>query len=255
MLSFVRGIVVIGLGGIGTWLAPPLCRYLHDKRFGGDIVFADGDSFSELNLGRQDAGIDDIHKPKAQVMADRLQRCLPGLHLRAFNQYVAAGNVVDLIKDRSLVITAVDNHPARAVVARHAATLRDVCVLSAGNDKLDGNLHVYLRRGDVDETVPLIDRHPEIAKSRTGDRATLGCDELIALGETQLIATNFLAAAALLVAFHALWDRDSLRRSRHSRNLPVPQEVFFDIRSQAMACIPVRELAPAAPLIPVAAAT
>jgi hypothetical protein len=246
MLSFVRSIVVIGLGGIGTWLAPPLCRYLHDKRFGGDIVFADGDSFSELNLGRQDAEIADMHKPKAQVMADRLQRSLPGLHLRALNQYVTSHNVADLIKDRSLVVTAVDNHPARAIVALHATALRDVCVLSAGNEKYDGNIHVFMRRGGKDDTIPLVERHPEIAKSKAGDRATLGCDELIALGQTQLITTNFLAAAALLVVFHGLWDRDSVRKSRLHRNLPLPQEVFFDIRSQAMACIPVHEVAPAA---------
>lgn len=252
MLNFVRNVIVIGLGGIGTWLASPLARFLHEKHFGGEVILVDGDTFSELNLNRQDAEACEIGKPKAAAVAERLARAMPGLHLRTITEYITAVNVADILKDRALIIVAVDNHPARAIVARHAATLRDVCVLSAGNDKFDGNVHVYLRKAGRDETVPLMERHPEIAKSHTGDRATLGCDESITLGQTQLITTNFMAAAALLVAFHALWDRDSLRKGRPHLT-PVPQEVFFDIRSQAMACIPARGPAPPEPALAVIA--
>ena len=164
---------------------------------------------------------------------------MPGLHIRTFTEYVTDENVAQVVKEKSLVLSAVDNHPARAVVARHAATLQNICVLSAGNEKWDGNVHVYLRRAGRDMSVPLIDRHPEIAKSKAGDRATLGCDELITLGQSQLLVTNFLAASALLVAFHVLWERDEIHKSRAYRQSHIPQEIFFDVRAQAMSAIPV----------------
>jgi len=239
MLSFIRNIAVIGLGGIGTWFVPPFARFLHEKRFSGELLLADGDTFSALNLNRQDAETAEIGRHKAAAVAQRLARSMPGLHLRTCTEFVRAENVAQAVNEKSLVVMAVDNHPARAVVARHAATLRDICVLSAGNDKWDGNVHVYLRRAGRDMSVPLIERHPEIGISRSGDRATLGCDELIALGQSQLLVTNFLAAGALLVAFHALWDRDEIHKSRTHRQSPVPQEIFFDVRSQAMSAIPV----------------
>jgi molybdopterin/thiamine biosynthesis adenylyltransferase len=239
MLNFVQRVAVIGLGGIGAWFVPPFARFLHERRFGGELLLADGDTFSGLNAGRQDMDATDIGKNKAVAVAERLGHVLPGLHLRTFTEYVTAHNVAQVVKERSLAIVAVDNHPARATVARHAATLRDVCVLSAGNEKYDGNVHVSLRRAGQDLCPPLLDRHPEIAASRHNDRALLGCEELIALGEGQLLVTNFLAAAAILATFYVLWDRDAVRRRRAPRGFDLPQEVFFDVRATAMAAIPV----------------
>ena len=252
MLNFVQNIAVIGLGGIGTWFMPPFARFLHEKHFGGDVLLVDGDTFSELNLNRQDAESAEIGHPKALAVAQRLARAMPGLHIRTFTEYVTDENVAQVVKEKSLVLSAVDNHPARAVVARHAATLQNICVLSAGNEKWDGNVHVYLRRAGRDMSVPLIDRHPEIAKSKAGDRATLGCDELITLGQSQLLVTNFMAASALLVAFHVLWERDEIHKLRAYRQSLIPQEIFFDVRAQAMSAIPVA--APHAVEQPLAAA-
>ena len=239
MLNFVQRIAVIGLGGIGTWFVPPFARFLHEHRFGGAIVLADGDAFSELNAHRQDMEAADIGTPKAAVVSERLARTLPGLHLRTFTEYVTAQNIGQVLKESSLAVVAVDNHPARAVVARQAVTLRDVCVLSAGNEKYDGNVHVFLRRAGKNICTPLLERHPEVAKSRSGDRSTMGCDELIGMGFPQLLVTNFLAAAALLAAFHSLWDKDALRRSHGPRPAGPPQEVFFDVRTVAMTAIPI----------------
>jgi len=243
MLNFVQHITVIGLGGIGTWFVPPLARFLHERHFGGEVVLADGDTFFVLDLGRQDMETADIGRHKATAIGERLARTLPGLHLRPFTEYITPANVAQVVKEQSLAIVAVDNHPARAAVARHAATLRDVCVLAAGNDKYDGNVHITLRRAGKDLCVPLLERHPEIARRHSGDRTELGCDELIALGEPQLLVTNFMAAAALLAAFYVLWDRDAVRRTQASRALRLPQEVFFDVRAVAMAVVPICEIA------------
>ena len=236
MSNFIRTISLIGLGGIGSWFVTPFLRFLSAEGFTGEITLADGDKFSAENVGRQNVDHTEIGLPKVTVFTNRLALALPGLRLRTFTEYVSEENVATVIKDGSLVVVAVDNHPARALISRHAGTLRDTCVLSAGNEKYDGNVHVYLRRAGRDMSVPLLERHPEIAKARSGDRAEMGCEQLAAAGEPQLLVTNFMAATALLVAFHAVWEKEAGARSRRHR-APLPQEVYFDVRQQAMSAI------------------
>jgi hypothetical protein len=111
-----------------------------------------------------------------------------------------------------------------------------VCVLSAGNEKLDGNVHVLLRRGGRAVTAPLLQRHPEIIGARRGDRSAMGCEELVAQGDTQLLVTNFLAAAAVLAALHILWTHGE--RSGRRRQTTIPQELYFDAGQGALSLVP-----------------
>lgn len=153
--------------------------------------------------------------------------------ITAHNDYVGPDNVRQAVVERALVLTCVDNHPARVCIDRHAVRLRDVCVISAGNERLDGNVHVSLRRAGRPLTAPLLDRHPEIAAVTHGDRTEAGCGELIARGEPQLLVTNFMAAAAMLTAFHALWTP-----AERKRRAVVPQELYFDVGQGALSLIP-----------------
>ena len=100
MLNFVQHIAVIGLGGIGTWFVTPFARFLHEHRFGGELVLADGDTFSALNAHRQDMETMDIGKSKAAVLAERLGRTMPGLHLRTFTEYVTTDNAAEVVKEK-----------------------------------------------------------------------------------------------------------------------------------------------------------
>lgn len=236
MVRNVERIVLIGCGGIGTWLLAPLLRFLNAESFDGEIHLWDGDHYTAGNAERQEFAYDRIGANKAEVQADVFLAHYPALRLRARAEYVTPENSLEAVRERSLILVAVDNHPARALVARRASALREICVLSAGNEVLDGNVHVTLRRGAKDLTVPLLARHPEIAHSMKGDRAEAGCEERVAKGETQLLVTNFLAAASLLAAFHALWTHGD----RHGRrkNTVVPQEIFFDAGACAMTLVP-----------------
>lgn len=236
MVRNVERIVLIGCGGIGSWLLAPLLRFLNAGHFDGEIYLWDGDRYTAGNAERQEFAYDRIGVNKAEVQADVFLAHYPALRLRARGQYVTPETIHEAVRERSLVLVAVDNHPARALVARRASELREVCVLSAGNETLDGNVHVTLRRGGRDMTVPLLARHPEVAHFKQGDRADAGCEERIARGETQLLVTNFLAAASLLAAFHALWTHGG----RHGRrkNTVIPQEVYFDAGTCAMTLLP-----------------
>ncbi len=64
---------------------------------------------------------------------------------------------------------------------------------------------------------------------------SLVVEDLIAQGETQLLVTNFLAAAAMLAAFHTLWTYGQ-RTGRRSKTL-IPQEIYFDAASCAMSLV------------------
>ena len=236
MLSFVQHVCFVGMGGIGGWCVPPLLRFLHAESFAGDIVLVDGDAFTLGNMARQDANPEDTGEFKADVFTTRLLHALPGLRLRSCPEFITVDNVARLVPENSLVLSAVDNHPARAVMARHAATLQDACILSAGNDLLDGNVHITLRRAGKDLTIPLLERHTEIATAKSGDRSRMGCEDLIAAGRPQLLVTNFLAAAALFTAFYCLWDKEMGRRSRKRRSALL-QEVYFDVRDPALSAL------------------
>jgi molybdopterin/thiamine biosynthesis adenylyltransferase len=233
MLGFVRSVAVVGLGGIGSWFVPPFLRFLRAEGTENEILLVDGDVFAEHNRERQDVDAEGIGQPKAVVWAERMTLSLPGLRVRAVPEFVTRENVDRVVGDGSLAVVAVDNHPARALVASHAASLRDVCVLSAGNELYDGNAHVLLRRAARDLTVPLLDRHPEVARQREGDREEMGCEELVTEGVPQLVVTNFMAAAALLSAFHSLWAASDERRERRA----LVQEVYFDVREHAMSAV------------------
>lgn len=238
MLRRSEYVVVIGCGGIGSWLLPPLLRFLSAERYRGEIHLWDGDRYSTGNAQRQEFSPEALGANKAEAQAEAFQALYPALALVAWPAYVTATNAGESVRESSVVLVAVDNHPARAVIARQAASLLDVCVLSAGNEMRDGNVHVTLRTGGVDRTVPLLERHPEIAATRRGDRATAGCEDQIDRGQTQLLVTNFMAAAGLLAAFHALWTYGE-RCGRRKANL-IPQEVFFDAGTCGMSALPAR---------------
>ena len=235
MLCNICSIAVIGCGGIGSWLLPPLLRFLNAEHFAGEIHLWDGDHFSSGNSERQEFDHGALGLPKAEALIEHFKLLFPALRLREHNIYVTDKNVPEAVSESALVISCVDNHPARALIERRAVQLHDCCVLSAGNERYDGNVHVLLRAAGKTLNVPNLERHPEIATARGGDRATLGCEDLVAQGETQLLVTNFLAAAAMLAAFHLLWNHG--QRTGRRRISGLPQEVFFDAASCAMSLV------------------
>ena len=170
-LNFVRSVAVIGCGGIGSWLMPPLFRFLSSEDFNGEISLWDGDRYEIKNTKRQDFEEDALGEFKAQAQAERLQYMFQKLNIHSRNDYVTDANVGQVVCENSLVFTCVDNHPARARIDRQAEKLDNVCVLSAGNEFYDGNTTVTLRINGKYLTESLIARHPEIADAKKGDRA------------------------------------------------------------------------------------
>ena len=227
MLNFVQHIAVIGLGGIGTWFLTPFARFLHEHHFAGEIILADGDTFSTLNAHRQDMEASDVGRPKAAALAERLARTMPGLHLRTFTEYVTADNVAEVVKEKSLVAVAVDNHPARAIIARHAADLMTCACFPPATRSTTATCTCILRRAGKDLPRRSWNGTRRLPRAAAATAPRWAATSSITLGEPQLLVTNFLAAAALLVAFHALWDRDAARRMRGQRPVGLSQETLL----------------------------
>ncbi len=208
-------IKAIGIGGIGCALLPFLCRYLQYAGEKARITLIDGDRFERANAYRQSFS---RLGNKAEVKAQELAREFENLSLRAAPEFVTAENVSRLIRESDLLFLMVDNHASRKLVSDHAATLKEVILISGGNDFVDGNIQVYARSQDQDLTPSLSRYHPEIAQPQDRNPADLSCEELMAAGEPQLLFTNLMVAALMLNAFYA-WSRDRLTYS----------EVYLDI--------------------------
>lgn len=194
-------IVVIGIGGIGSHLIVPLGQYVH---FSGQLsghhtlVLIDGDEFMEHNRERQ--RLDGVGN-KAVLGAQELARFVPGLQVRHHQHFIDDENVHVFIREGAWVLSCVDNHATRKVLSEHCETLRDVVLISGGNNLVDGNTQVYVKKGGVEYTPPITFLHPEIENPGDRNPASMSCTELAQKGEPQLVVTNFAAASRMLEAF------------------------------------------------------
>ncbi len=192
-------IKVIGLGGIGSQLISPLCRYLDSQKDGSiQIVVIDGDAYEARNADRQE--FLDVGN-KAEITAARMRRDLPGLLIEAKPEYVTEENVFFMINNGDIVFLGVDNHATRKLVSDRCRELEDVALISGGNELIDGNVQIYLRIGGKELSAPITYLHPEIEHPRDRNPAEMSCEELASSGVPQLIFTNLTAAVLMLSAF------------------------------------------------------
>jgi len=222
-----RRVVIVGLGGIGSWVVQALAPFLNFKNEESwTLVLVDGDEYEEKNRARQ--AFDELG-PKAQVQASWAARRYSRLRVAAVEQYLSADGaegtipISDAVRSGDIIFSCVDNHVTRKVVADHCATLRDCLLISAGNEYTDGNVQIFVRKGGESKTPELGKYHPEIQEPKDKAPHEMSCEELAA-SSPQLIFANFQAAALMLNAFYAYSER-CLDFGR--------PEVYFDIVANA----------------------
>lgn len=200
-------IKVIGAGGIGTHLLPPLCRYLDNLSERTHVVVLDGDRYKEENAGRQEF---DRLGNKAEVTSETLAKRFPRLEIEAKPVYLSAENAFVFIREGDIVFSCVDNHATRRILSEHCASLSSVVLISGGNEYADGNVQVYVRREGRNVTPPLTHLHPEIANPQGRHPEEMSCEELARAGSPQLIFTNLSAASLMLNAFWLVTTTNTL---------------------------------------------
>jgi molybdopterin/thiamine biosynthesis adenylyltransferase len=221
-----RRIVVIGLGGIGSWVVQAICPFLQFSQDNWILVLIDGDEYEEKNRARQ--AFDELG-PKAQVQVSWVARKYSHVRVQAIAQYISSGGeentypIRDAIRSGDIIFSCLDNHKTRKMVADHCTTLRDVTLISGGNEYTDGNIQIFIRRQDEDKTCRLEKYHPEFINLADKAPFEMSCEEL-ATSSPQLIFANLTAATLMLNAFYALEQRKlDWQKS----------EVYFDIVANA----------------------
>jgi molybdopterin/thiamine biosynthesis adenylyltransferase len=229
-----RPVKIIGLGGV----AGPLCQYISQFYYtlncGASIYLIDGDEFEMANKERM---LFNEYGKKALVKEAELKKHFgERVAFRALPVYVTEENIEQVISSGSLIFQCVDNHSTRKLVSEHCQKLKDVLLISGGNDGVEngksgtfGNVQVFERRTGEDVTNPLTRFHPEIAEPEDhnpGDKKEESCAVLIHK-IPQLAFTNLAVASAMLNTFYA-WALGKLDY----------EEVYLDILQAKM--VPVK---------------
>jgi molybdopterin/thiamine biosynthesis adenylyltransferase len=224
--------VVVGAGGIGTWLCAGLVRLLEWKYPGSGLIIVDGDNYEEKNKERQDftrVG------NKAIVKASELTPHFPQTTIIPVPKWVVGedfGGVADeespkikasdLIRENDVVFAVVDNFAARSIIFNAARQLDNIDVFTGGNDDaLFGSIYHYQKRDGVEITCHPEEFHPEYINPPDKNPGELSCQERSEIeGGTQLLATNMAVAAFIL---------GRVQKTIVSNQIPDETEIFFDL--------------------------
>lgn len=208
-------IKVIGTGGIGLAMLPALCRYLNyngEEYPSVEVSMIDGDTFEEKNRGRQD--FVELGQ-KATITANEYKDKFPRLIFWDHPTYITTDNVAQLIREGDIVLLCVDNHKTRKLVSDRAEELKNVTVISGGNDWTDGNVLTHIRRDSKNLTPPLANKyHPEICNPTDKHPGEIeqaqGC-QVVAVSEPQLLITNNYIAANMLAVLYNVIDKERFK--------------------------------------------
>lgn len=129
--------VVIGIGGVGSWTAEALAR-----SGVGQLTLIDLDDICITNTNRQiHALVDTVGEIKVAEMAARLQQINPEISVRTHEDFIASDNFAEMLDPErgqiDIVIDAIDNARVKAALIAYckARKLRVITVGSAGGKK------------------------------------------------------------------------------------------------------------------------
>ena len=245
-----KRMILIGCGGIGTWLGHGLAKALQFQAPHSVLMLIDGDSFEPKNAERQQFS---RMGNKAYVLAEDLQHTNHSIFVvpRAawiVSEEVAAAepeedndddsivvakiSAASILEENDIVYVCVDNHRARKEVFEAAKKFKNIDVFTGGNntvtdpDPMFGTVYHYRRRDGVDITLPPGFFHPEIEEPTDKNPGELSCQERAELdGGTQLLSVNMGVASFLLAkTAHTIFGNEQEEQAAMEK-----AEVYFDL--------------------------
>ena len=131
-------VAVVGVGGLGT------VSSLYLALAGvGKLRLIDQDTVETPNLHRQILfSLDDLHYPKVEVAAERLEKINPLLEAEPVSENVNANNVETLLTGMDLVVDGLDNMFTRYLLNRACVKLGVTYIFGAAIG-IEGNLSVF----------------------------------------------------------------------------------------------------------------
>jgi len=139
-------VVVIGIGGVGSWAAEALARCGV-----GRMTLIDMDHIAESNVNRQVHALGStLGASKIEVMAARIKDISPDIRIDLIDDFVTVDNAQSMVSpDADVVIDAIDAPRAKAaVIALCAARAQPIIVCGAAGGRVDP---LALRRADLTE--------------------------------------------------------------------------------------------------------
>lgn len=121
-------ICVVGVGGVGSWVAESLARSAI-----GRITLIDLDHIAESNTNRQIHALgDEYGKAKVSAMAERIRAINPGCAVTQVEDFVTAENLEDLLgRGYDFVVDAIDNAKVKAAMI-HWCKRRKLKLITSG---------------------------------------------------------------------------------------------------------------------------
>ena len=124
-------VVVVGMGGVGSWAAEALARSAV-----GQLTLVDLDHVAESNTNRQIHALGDAYgKAKVQAMAERLAAINPRCCIRPLDEFATIENAQSLVAGADVVLDCIDQVVAKAALiaaARAAGTAIVTCGAAGG---------------------------------------------------------------------------------------------------------------------------
>lgn len=209
--------VLVGAGGTGSWLVPPLLAYLagHEEKLDPNwqLLLLDGDTVESKNLERQNFSPETVGMNKAEA----LHAMYNSAHTQPKAEYLGADNITKYILDNDIVLIGADNMHVRRLIESHVKTLNDAVVINGGNEAISGSVQLYIRQGGKDMTPTLSHLHPEFTH-KDADRSKLSCAEIAKLpGGEQTVLANATSAVMMLAALYryhrGIWQESDPERT------------------------------------------
>lgn len=121
-------VIVFGVGGVGSWCAEGLMRSGI-----GHLTLVDADCVDASNINRQlPAEPATVGLPKAEVMAERLRRLMPGAEVEAVQRFYDAENADTFgLENYDVVIDAIDSLASKAHLILRACSTPGVALYSS----------------------------------------------------------------------------------------------------------------------------
>ncbi len=159
LLALARShMVVVGLGGVGSWAAEALAR-----SGVGELSIIELDEVCVTNSNRQSHALQNtIGCAKADVVSERLKQINPEIKINRVQDFLTKKNMRDLIRqDQDIVIDAMDSvHIKSALVAYCSAIKLRLIVVGSSGGKQNPQ---EIRCADLGHT----ESDPMLAKVRT----------------------------------------------------------------------------------------
>ncbi len=110
-------ILVVGLGGVGAYAAENLCRAGI-----GELTIVDGDTLHSSNKNRQLTALEStMHKPKAEIVGQRLLDINPEIKLHIIQEFIKDGRMIEILNNPyDYVVDAIDTLSPKVFLIYHA---------------------------------------------------------------------------------------------------------------------------------------